>query len=288
MKTGVLRLPSRFSFRPRPRTVITVVLLALVSFLWVYPFLWMLSASLKEPKEIFIAGLNLIPLKLVWENYTRAWVTARFSTYMFNTIFITVGTVALVVLRTSLIGYVIGRYSFIGKRILVGLLLLTLFVPQGYTIIPIVKLSNELGLLNSLWGIVFAMGGGAYVAEVLLFSGFFAKIPKEMEEAAVLDGASFIDIFARIMMPLAMPIVATVVIMTFISSWNSFFLPLVFTFSRPDLRTLSVGMYAFVGEHETDWSGMAAAATISLVPVITLFFFMQRYFIQGLAGAVKE
>lgn len=284
MKAGSLRLPVRV----RPGTLISVLLLAAISVIWIYPFLWMLSASLKEPKEIFTAGLNLIPLKWVWENYLRAWDTARFSTYMFNTIFITVGTVVLVVLRTSLVGYVIGRYSFIGKRVLVGLLLVTLFVPNGYTIIPIVKLSNELGLLNSLWGIVFAMGGGAYVAEVLLFSGFFGKIPKEMEEAAVLDGASFVDIFARIMLPLAMPIVATVVIMTFINSWNSFFLPLVFTFSRPDLRTLSVGMYAFVGEHETDWSGMAAAATISLVPVITLFFFMQRYFIQGLAGAVKE
>lgn len=284
MKTGSLRLPVRV----RPGMLISVLLLAAISVIWIYPFLWMLSASLKEPKEIFTAGLNLIPLKWVWENYLRAWDTARFSTYMFNTIFITVGTVVLVVLRTSLVGYVIGRYSFIGKRVLVGLLLVTLFVPNGYTIIPIVKLSNELGLLNSLWGIVFAMGGGAYVAEVLLFSGFFGKIPKEMEEAAVLDGASFVDIFARIMLPLAMPIVATVVIMTFINSWNSFFLPLVFTFSRPDLRTLSVGMYAFVGEHETDWSGMAAAATISLVPVITLFFFMQRYFIQGLAGAVKE
>lgn len=284
MKAGSLRLPVRV----RPGMLISVLLLAAISVIWIYPFLWMLSASLKEPKEIFTAGLNLIPLKWVWENYLRAWDTARFSTYMFNTIFITVGTVVLVVLRTSLVGYVIGRYSFIGKRVLVGLLLVTLFVPNGYTIIPIVKLSNELGLLNSLWGIVFAMGGGAYVAEVLLFSGFFGKIPKEMEEAAVLDGASFVDIFARIMLPLAMPIVATVVIMTFINSWNSFFLPLVFTFSRPDLRTLSVGMYAFVGEHETDWSGMAAAATISLVPVITLFFFMQRYFIQGLAGAVKE
>lgn len=272
----------------RLQTILTVLALTIISFVWIYPFLWMLSASLKTPKEIFTSGLSLFPEQFVWANYTRAWVTAKFSTYMFNTIFITVGTVVLVLVRTSLVGYVIGRYNFIGKRVLIGLLLVTLFVPHGYTIIPVVKLSNQLGLLNSLWGVVFALGGGAYVAEVLLFSGFFAKIPKEMEEAAVLDGAGFLDIFLKVMLPLATPIIATVVIMTFISSWNSFFLPLVFTFSRPDLRTLSVGMYAFVGEHETDWSGMAAAATISLVPVVTLFFFMQRYFIQGLAGAVKE
>ncbi len=286
----IVNAPQVVKSQPRvqTKTIVTVVLLVLISFVWIYPFLWMLSASLKEPKEIFTSGLNLLPHKWVWANYTRAWVTAKFSTYMFNTIFITVGTVVLVLIRTSLVGYVVGRYNFIGKRFLIVMLLITLFVPSGYTIIPVVKLSNQLGLLNSLWGVVFAMGGGAYVAEVLLFSGFFAKIPKELEEAAVLDGANFLDIFARIMLPLSTPIIATVVIMTFISSWNSFFLPLVFTFSRPDLRTLSVGMYAFVGEHETDWSGMAAAATVSLIPVVTLFFFMQRYFIQGLAGAVKE
>ena len=279
---------SLFQMKFSLKTSITVIVLTVVSIIWIYPFLWMLSASLKEPKEIFVSGLNLIPQNWVWENYARAWNVAKFNTYMFNTIFIAVGTVVMVLLRTSLVGYVIGRYNFIGKRILIGLLLMALFVPSGYTIIPVVKLSNELGLLNSLWGIVFALGGGAFVAEVLLFSGFFAKIPKELEEAALLDGASFIDIFFRIMLPLSTPIIATVVIMTFISAWNSFFLPLVFTFSRPDLRTLSVGMYAFVGEHETDWSGMAAAATISLIPIITIFFFMQRYFIQGLAGAVKE
>ena len=277
-----------FDMKLKFTTILTIIVLTVVCFIWIYPFLWTLSASLKAPKEIFVSGLNLIPQNWIWENYARAWNVAKFSTYMFNTIFISVGTVFMVLIRTSLVGYVIGRYSFIGKRVLIGLMLMALFVPSGYTIIPIVKLSNELGLLNSLWGIVFALGGGAYVAEVLLFSGFFAKIPKELEEAAILDGASFMDIFLKIMLPLSTPIIATVVIMTFISAWNSFFLPLVFTFSRPDLRTLSVGMYAFVGEHETDWSGMAAAATISLVPIITIFFFMQRYFIQGLAGAVKE
>lgn len=286
--TPVWKSFSPFKTKVKLSIVITVVALTLLSVVWIYPFLWMLSASLKSPTEIFMSGLNLIPKNWIWENYARAWNVAKFNTYMFNTIFIAVATVAMVLIRTSLVGYVIGRYSFIGKRILVGLMLMALFVPHGYTIIPIVKLSNQLGLLNSLWGIVFALGGGAFVAEVLLFSGFFSKIPKELEEAAVLDGASFLDIFLKIMLPLSTPIIATVVIMTFIGAWNSFFLPLVFTFSRPDLRTLSVGMYAFVGEHETDWSGMAAAAAISLIPIITIFFFMQRYFIQGLAGAVKE
>ncbi|MGI8912332.1 MAG: carbohydrate ABC transporter permease [Chloroflexota bacterium] len=126
------------------------------------------------------------------------------------------------------------------------------------------------------------------MADILLFAGYFNQLPKELEEAAVLDGAGFVAVFRHVMLPLSGPVIATVTILTFLSAWNDFFVPLVFTFSRPDLRTLAVGMLSFVGEHETHWSGMAAATTISLLPVVLLFFFLQRYFIQGIAGAVKS
>jgi ABC-type glycerol-3-phosphate transport system permease component len=131
------------------------------------------------------------------------------------------------------------------------------------------------------------LGGGGHVANILIYAGYFSRIPKELEEAAILDGAGFIDIFFRVMLPLAAPVTATVAILTFLFAWNSFFIPLIFTFSRPSLRTLAVGMLAFAGEHETDWSGMAAAATLSLIPVVLVFFFLQRYIIEGIAGAVK-
>src|SRR5699024_3943800 len=160
-----------------------------------------------------------------------------------------------------------------------GVLVATLFVPAGYTIIPVVDLAARLHLLNSLWGMIIAMTGGAHVASILLYTGYFSKLPKELEEAAIVDGASFLRTFLQVMFPLAMSVTATVTLMTFLSSWNAFFLPLVFTFSRPDLRTVSVGMMAFVGENTTDWSGMAAAATISLLPVVLLFILLQRYFV---------
>ena len=104
----------------------------------------------------------------------------------------------------------------------------------------------------------------------------------------MLDGAGFGRVFTSIMLPLAMPITATVALLTFLATWNAFFLPLVFTFSRPELRTLSVGMQAFVGENNTDWSGMAAAGVISLLPVVVLFILLQRHFVEGIAGAVKS
>lgn len=263
-------------------------LLMIGALLWVYPFVWMVSASLKDSLEIFSAGLKLIPKRMAWENYGRAWRDASFARYMVNTVIVTVWTVVIVVVRCALAGYVLGRYTFRGSRIIMAILVATLFVPTGYTIIPIVKLSLQLGLLNSLTGMVLALSGAANVSAILIYAGYFRQLPKELEEAAIVDGAGFFRTFFTIMLPLAMPVTATVALLTFLATWNSFFLPLVFSFSRPQLRTLSVGMQAFVGENAVDWSGMAAAGVISIVPVVVLFIFLQRFFVEGIAGAVKS
>lgn len=273
---------------PRTGILVQLVVLTAICLVWIYPFLWLVSASLKDSLTIFSSGLDLIPNTFVWSNYQRAWSDAGFSRYMLNSIIVTAGTVALVVIRTALAGYVIARFSFIGKRLFLAILIGTIFVPAGYTIIAVVQISNQLHLLNSLWGMIFALSGGGQVAAILLYAGYFSRIPRDLEEAAVLDGASFLQVFRTVMLPLAGPVTATVAILTFLASWNNFFIPLVFTFSRPELRTLSVGMLAFKSENSIDWSGMAAAATLSLIPVVLLFAFLQRYFIEGIAGAVKS
>jgi raffinose/stachyose/melibiose transport system permease protein len=266
---------------------LSVLILLLLCLVWIYPFLWLVSASFKDPLEIFSKGLSLIPNALRWDNYARAWSTAGFSTYMFNTVLVTVGTVALVIFHTSLTGYVLGRYEFIGRRLVIGVLVATFIVPAGFAIIPIVDLTKTLGLLNNRWGIILALAGSGNAAAILLYAGFFSQLPKELEEAAIVDGAGFFTVFGRIMLPLAGPVTATVAVLTFLAAWNSFLIPLVLTFGAPDQRTLAVGMLAFVGTNETDWPGMAAAATLSLVPVIVFFFFVQRFFVEGVAGAIK-
>lgn len=275
----------------KPRSIgmaLQVLALTAISAIWMYPFLWLLSASLKDSLEIFVSGLDLIPKDWQWNNYTRAWNDAGFGRYMLNSVIITAGSVFIVVVRCALTGYVLARYNFIGKRVVVGIFLATIFIPAGYTIIAVMELSRQLGLLNTHLGIILALSGGGHVAAVLLYTGYFSRIPRELEEAAVLDGASFFQVFRSIMLPLAGPVTATVSVLTFLTTWNAFFVPLVFTFSRPDLRTLAVGMLAFRGEHSTDWSGAAAAATLSLIPVVLLFMFLQRYFLEGIAGAVKS
>jgi raffinose/stachyose/melibiose transport system permease protein len=271
----------------RLRAIITTAILLPIGFGWIYPFLWMVSAGFKSTDEIF-SGLGLIPADPQPQNFSRAWNDARIGEYFLNTVIVTVGSIAIVLVTVSMMGYVLGRYQFPGKKPIIVAFALTVFLPEGYTIIPVFELVNRLGLANSLAGVTLAQAGGAHVVMVLLFAGYFAQLPKELEEAAVVDGAGFLRVFWQIMLPLAKPIVATTIILQFMQSWNAFLQPLVLTLSRPDLRTLAVGIYAFQGEFFTDWSGMAAAATISLAPIVIVFLFLQRYFVEGIAGAVKS
>ncbi|SDS96823.1 carbohydrate ABC transporter permease [Microlunatus soli] len=278
----------RIHTRGRLRTVITGVVLALIAAVWIYPFIWLVSASLKSGSEVFGKGLSLIPDRFRWDNYLHAWTEVGFAHYMINTVIITFGTVALVIIRSALAGYVLGRRNFAGKRVLIAIFLITFFIPEGYTIIPITQLTDQLHLLNTHLGVILGLGAGGHVTAILLYAGYFAKLPKELEECAELDGAGPITVFFRVMLPLAWPITSTVFILTFLFAWNVYLLPLVFTLSSPELRTLAVGMTVFVSEQSTDWSGMAAAAVISLVPVIAVFVVLQRRFVDSIAGAVKQ
>lgn len=276
------------SRRPRRGTVLIGCLLAVFCAIWVYPFLWLLSASLKTQGEIFGKGLSLVPDRLVWGNYVRAWSEVGFSDYMLNSVVITVGTVLLVVVRSALAGYVLGRCDFPGKKGIIAVFLITFFLPEGYTIIPVAQLTDQLGLLNTHLGVVLGLGAGGQVAATLLYAGYFRSLPKELEECARVDGAGPLTIFFRVMLPLAWPVTATVVILQFLNAWNAYLLPLVFTLSQPDLRTLAVGMTAFSGEYGTDYTGLAAAAVISLAPVVAVFVALQRQFVDSIAGAVKQ
>lgn len=268
------------------REIIVSLILLPICLIWIYPFLWMVGSSLKTDTEIF-GSVSILPEQAQWENYTRAWYEANIGPYFWNTIFITVFTIAIVVVTTAMIGYVIGRYPFPGRKVLVVLLIATLFLPEGYTIIPVFDLINQLGLSGSLWGIILAESGGAHVIQIMLFAGYFRQLPNELEEAARIDGAGFVRTFWTVMLPLAKPAIATAIILALMRVWNSFLIPLVLTLAQPELRTLAVGVYSFQGENMTDWSGMAAASTIALMPIVIIFLLLQRYFVEGVAGAVR-
>lgn len=255
---------------------------------WIYPFLWMASASVKPDGEIFSGGAGLIPQDPTLDNYVRAWDVANFGQYFLNTVIVTGSVVLLVIAVSSLAGYALGRGSMPGKKVVVVALVATMFLPKSFSILPVFLLVNSLGLNGTLAGIILAESGPAHVVAILLFMGFFARLPDELEEAAIMDGASHPRIYLSIMLPLAKPVIGAVAIFNFMAAWNSFLIPLVFTLNKPELRTLGVGIYSFFGEFSTDWNGLAAAAILTIAPVVAVFLWLQRYFIEGIAGAVKN
>jgi ABC-type glycerol-3-phosphate transport system permease component len=264
------------------------LLLIVFGFIWIYPFLWIVAASFKTQNEFFAKGLSLIPESFNCANFVRAWEAAKFSQYFINTVMITVSVIAIVLVVTAMAGFVIGRYSFKGKNMVLAVFVASMFMPLGFTIIPVFQMIKMMGLLNTRLGIILAESGGAHLVFILLFAAFFRQIPNELEEAAMLDGCGFFRNFIQIMLPLSKPVISSAVIMQFIWTWNSFFLPLVLSLSNPKLRTLAVGLYALKGEYVVDWTGIAAGGTIALLPIIVIFLFLQRYFVEGIAGAVKS
>lgn len=272
----------------RAGSILTHVVLLLGGLLWVYPFLWMFGSSFKTNDDFFNQGLNIFPHQVEWSNYPAAWNEASFGQYFINTLITSGSTVLLVLLFTSMAGYAISRTNFPGKRLLFGLILLTLFLPHGYTILPVFDLVQRLGLLDNLGSIIIVQTAGQMVFGTFLFMGYFSSIVGELEDAARVDGASFNQRFWLVMFPLSGPMAATVALFTFIGAWNSFFVPLVFTLGVPELRTLAVGMYAFIGQNSTNWTYLAAGSVITLAPIMLVFILLQRYFINGVAGAIKS
>ncbi len=282
--------PAMLFFKPGryfTRNMILFVVLLIVGFLWIYPFLWVVFSSLKSQRDMFTSGARLVPEVWEWGNYVRAWTEANFDLYFMNTVIYASAATLIEVVKSSMCGYVLARYRFPGRNIIYGVILATLFIPIASIIIPQFNLVRSLGLLNTRIGVILALSGGAGALYVLLFTSFFETVPDELFDSAKIDGANFFQQF-WLVVPLARPIIATVVIFQFMSTWNEFNIPLVFTLSRPELRNLAVGMYAFQGEYSVDWTGFAAGTSMSIIPVLLVFFLFQGYFVRGLQGAVKQ
>ncbi len=270
------------------KATVTHLLLAGIGFVWIYTFIWMISASFKSQSEFFENRLGLIPDSPTIENVIRIWNKADFGTYFINTIIVTFFSVILVWIMTMMAGYAMGRFQFPGRNLCMAVFLGSIAIPLVSTIIPTYEVVKSMHLVGTKPGLILSQAGGAHVIFLLLFTSFFASVPGELAEAAKMDGCNFFKTFFYIMMPLCKPVATTVVIMETIWAWNAFMLPLVLTLNTPASRTLAVGLYAFKGENTVDWTGIAAGGTIAVIPVILLFICMQRHFVEGIAGAVKS
>ncbi|NPV80256.1 MAG: carbohydrate ABC transporter permease [Firmicutes bacterium] len=244
------------------------------------PLLWMVSTSLKGPGEIFSLPPKWIPNPPVWANYVEAWNAAPFGLFFYNTCLITFSVVVGRLFICSLGGYAFARLRFPGSQVAFALLLGAMLIPGTVTLIPQYYMFRLFGWIDTPWPLIMP-GVFANTFGTFLLRQFFMTIPDELEDAARIDGASSMQIYHRIMLPQAKPALAALGIFTFMGSWNDFMGPLIYL-NTYEKMTLQVGLAQFQGEFYTDWQLLMAASVIVLLPVLLVYLFCQRYFIEGI------
>ncbi|MBB4008616.1 carbohydrate ABC transporter permease [Allorhizobium taibaishanense] len=262
------------------------VVLAVASLIMLYPLLWMLSGSIKDQSEIF-GQASLIPHKLDFSAYMRGWFSTQvsFGTYFWNSLVIAVLTVVGNLFSCSLAAYAFARLEFKGRNLWFALMLGTLMLPYHVTLIPQYILFLKLGWVKTILPLVVPKFLAVDAFFIFLMVQFFRGIPRELDEAAMMDGCSPWRIYWRIMLPLSLPVLATAAIFSFIWSWDDFFGPLIYL-SDINTYTVQLGLRSFVDSSgSSDWSGLFAMSSLSLVPIFLIFLFCQRLLIDGIATA---
>jgi multiple sugar transport system permease protein len=273
--------------RARALIGLRVAILAAGGIVMIAPFAYMLSTSFKPDRLVLEVPPRFLPDHPTVSNYVNAWSSDQFSRYFLNSVIVALATTAVTVLLAAMMAFAFARFSFPGKRVLFALLLLGLMVPTIMLLIPQFLLAKKLMLLDSLLGLVVFYTGGNLALNTFLLRSFFQEIPRELEEAMVVDGAGPWSRFWRLIMPLSRPALATVAIFTFLASWDEFAWALTII-SDPGKRTLPIAIALFQGQHATSWGLVFAASVIAILPVIAIFLFFQRHFVSGLAtGALK-
>lgn len=247
----------------------------------VIPFLYMFSTSLKDQIYVFEIPPKFIPEAPTIQNYVAAWSASNFKLYFSNSLIVAVSTVILVVLFSSMLAYVFARYRFPGNSILFYSLLITLMIPSIVYLIPEFILIKKLHLLDSLIGLILIYTSSQLPMFTFLLKGFFAEIPRELEDAAKIDGCNMVRIYWQIMLPLARPALATVCIFSFLFSWDEFVVALTMI-NDVNKRTLPVALAMFQGQYFTKWGLVFAASIIAIMPVIAVFIIFQRHFVKGI------
>jgi multiple sugar transport system permease protein len=262
-------------------------LLLIGLFFTVTPFLYMLSTSLKENIFVFEFPPKFIPSNPTLQNYLTVLTTRQFDRYFMNSVFVTLLTTFSVVLMSSMMAFAFSRFTFKRKKLLSGLIRLFMMMPSMTLIVPQFILTSKMNLLNNLWGVIMVYIAQNLSLSVFLLTGFFKQIPVEIEEAAKIDGASPWQVFARIILPLSTPALATSAIFTSLGAWDEYVWAMT-NLNKPEMRTLPVGIASFHGQFVTDWGLVFAASVIAITPIIILFIFFQKYFVKGItAGSVK-
>lgn len=261
--------------------VITYALLALGSFIFIIPFAWLLSSSLKGEYEIFLQPPKWIPNPMRWDNYSKAITAVPFFTFLGNTLKITILSIIGNVFMSALTAFAFARLRARGSNFLFGILLATMMLPSQVTMIPTFVMFSNMGMANTHLPLILPVffGGSAY--HIFLMRQFFAGIPRSLDDAARIDGVTNFGLFWRIILPSSIPVLLTVAVFTFTSRWNDFMGPLIYLNST-DKYTLAQGLNFFKNQYSNSWNLTMAYNVLTLLPVVIIFFFAQKSFIQGI------
>lgn len=253
----------------------------------VLPFLWVVVSSFKTLEELYSLPLHILPQRATLANYANVLFQSNIPRYFLNSTIVSLGSTAIGLVFAIPAAYGLARFRFRGNGMLQSFILICHLLPTAALIIPLYVMFGYLRLLNSYVGLILAYLILTLPLSIWMLTGYFRSIPAELEEAAVIDGASRLTVLLRIMLPLSLPGVVVIVLYAFVATWNEFIFALSFA-SDPSVKTLPIGVAEFTTSTDTDWGAIMAASVIMTLPVACVFFALQRLFVGGLlAGAVK-
>lgn len=258
-----------------------------VALVQIFPFYWMLTFSLKNNADIYGGNIAGLPTTLHFENYVKAFTSGNIGVYLKNSVIITLVTIAVVALLACMASYAMLRMEWKFRKVTFALFLLGYMIPMHATLLPLMKLLGTMGLLNSRLALIFPYIAFGLPFAIYIMSGFMRAIPRELEEAACIDGCNIFQIFFRIIVPLLKPAISTIVIFTFLSTWNELMLAMTFI-NDASKKTLTYGIMTFEGQYAVDWGTVGAGLSIATIPVLIFYLIFAEAFQKGIvAGAVK-
>lgn len=265
------------------KAIALYLLLAGIALLMLFPLFWLLTTAFKSPTEnIFQFPPQMLPEKPTLQNFIKVWQAVPFGRYLFNSTIIATLTVSLNLIFCSLAAYPLARINFRGRKLIFASVVSTIMIPFQIVMIPLYVLTVELGLKNSYLGVIFPNIASAF--GIFLLRQAFLAVPKELEEAAIIDGCGNLGIWWHVMLPSIRPALVTLAIFSFIGSWSDFLWPLL-VLDRPEAYTLPLGVANLAGTFSLDWRLIAAGSLISITPAIALFILLQKYIVPTDAGS---
>jgi raffinose/stachyose/melibiose transport system permease protein len=263
------------------------LVLTIIAIFQVYPLVWLLFFSLKDNQEVFNNSPFALPTSPKWENYTKVWTEGNISLYFFNSVWITAVSVVLTVLLASFVTFAITRMKWKFSKLVLGLFMVGLMIPVHSTLIPLFSFFLKVNLIDHPLSVVLSYTAFNLPITIMILIGFYYTLPREVEEAAIIDGCSIHRIFFQITLPMTVPVLSTTIIINMIYNWNEFVF--INTFISSDkYKTLTVGIQNFIGQYMTEWGAIGATLMISIIPIVIAFFFFSNRIVEGIAaGSVK-